>query len=94
MEIEVDTLDQLDLALACHPDIILVDNFDAKGLVEAVKHRDQHAAEGAPGSFRRDHPGNRGGTGKHRCRSDQRGRSTHSAPALDIGLDFEEIERP
>ncbi|HEU5118064.1 MAG TPA: carboxylating nicotinate-nucleotide diphosphorylase, partial [Isosphaeraceae bacterium] len=27
VEIEVDTLDQLDLALACHPDIILVENF-------------------------------------------------------------------
>ena len=43
IEIEVDTLEGLDRALECGPDIILVDNFDPDGLAEAVRRRDARA---------------------------------------------------
>src|SRR5438105_275071 len=43
IEIEVDSLEQLDRALACAPDIILVDNLGPKGLAEAVRRRDAQA---------------------------------------------------
>ena len=43
IEIEVDSLEQLDQALECSPDIILVDNFGPKELAEAVRRRDARA---------------------------------------------------
>jgi hypothetical protein len=45
IEIEVDTLEGLDRALECGPDIILVDNFDPDRLAEAVRRRDARAPE-------------------------------------------------
>ncbi len=94
VEIEVDTLNQLDMALACHPDIILVDNFDAQGLVEAVKRRDQQAPRvllEASGGITLETVTALARTGVDRISI---GALTHSAPALDVGLDFEEIEQP
>ncbi len=41
VEVEVDTLAQLDEALGAGPDIILLDNFDAARLREAVARRDE-----------------------------------------------------
>ena len=43
VEVEVDTLDQLDRALECGPDIILVDNLGPEALAEAVRRRDARA---------------------------------------------------
>ena len=40
IEIEVDSLEQLDRALGCAPDIILVDNLGPERLAEAVRRRD------------------------------------------------------
>src|SRR5438132_323000 len=40
MEIEVDNLDQLEHALACRPQIILLDNMSREGLREAVRRRE------------------------------------------------------
>ena len=40
IEIEVETLEQLDDALAGRPDIILLDNMPVEMMREAVKHRD------------------------------------------------------
>ncbi len=45
VEIEVDTIDQFDRALAYRPDIILIDNIGREGLAEAVQRRDANAPE-------------------------------------------------
>ena len=76
IEVEVDSLEQLDRALRCDPDIILVDNLGPEALAEAVRRRDGCAADGARG-FRRSLPGYRPGPGTHRCGPDQR-RGNHA----------------
>jgi nicotinate-nucleotide pyrophosphorylase (carboxylating) len=90
VEIEVDSLDQLDRALACGPDIVLVDNFDLEAMAEAVRRRNARA----PGVLLEASGGVTLGkvaalarTGVDRISV---GALTHSAPALDIALDFEE----
>ena len=88
IEVEVDTLHQLDRALACGPDIILVDNFDAKTLREAVARRDAVAPAiqlEASGGVNLDTVRALAETGVDRISV---GALTHSAPAFDIGLDF------
>ena len=89
VEVEVDTLDQLDRALACGPDIILVDNLDPDGLAEAVRRRDAVA----PGVLLEASGGVTLATVGALARSGvdriSVGALTHSAPALDVGLDFE-----
>ena len=89
VEIEVDTLDQLDRALACAPDIILVDNLGPDGLAEAVRRRDT-AAPGvlleASGGVTLATVAALARTGVDRISI---GALTHSAPALDLGLDFD-----
>ena len=89
VEIEVDTLEQLDQALRAGPDIILVDNFGAEALREAVRRRDE-AAPGilieASGGI---HLGNVGELARAGVDRLSVGALTHSAPALDIGLDFD-----
>ena len=88
IEIEVDTLDQLDKALACGPDIVLVDNFDLDRLREAVRRRDAIAPKirlEASGGVNLETVRAIAGTGVDRISV---GALTHSAPALDIGLDF------
>lgn len=94
LEIEVDTLDQLDEALAERPDIILVDNLGAEMLVEAVRRRDAIA----PGVLLEASGGVNLSTvtaiaqaGVDRISV---GALTHSAPALDIGLDFDRSLAP
>jgi nicotinate-nucleotide pyrophosphorylase (carboxylating) len=90
VEVEVDTLGQLDRALACGPDIILLDNFDRAGLVEAVRRRDS-VAPGiqleASGGITLETVRKLAEAGVDRISI---GALTHSAPALDIGLDFDE----
>lgn len=89
IEIEVDNLEQFDVALACRPDIILLDNMTTDQLRQAVRRRD---ASGAPVALEAS-----GGvtlatvraiaeTGVDRISV---GLVTHSAPALDIGLDYQ-----
>jgi nicotinate-nucleotide pyrophosphorylase (carboxylating) len=89
VEVEVDTFEQLDRALACAPDVILVDNFGTDGLREAVRRRDA--------TDRRVLLESSGGIGLNTIRARAEtgvdrisiGALTHSAPALDLGLDFE-----
>ncbi len=88
VEVEVDTLDQLDEALACRPDIILLDNMPAELLSEAVRRRNATA----PGVWLEASGGVNlttvpalAATGVDRISV---GDLTHSAPALDIGLDY------
>lgn len=89
VEVEVDSLDQFDRALECKPDIILVDNLGADTLAEAVRRRDARA----PGILLEASGGVTLATVGALARSGvdriSVGALTHSAPALDIGLDFE-----
>src|SRR5439155_19031822 len=43
IEVEVETLEQLDRALSCGPDIVLLDNMDLDLLREAVRRRNAAA---------------------------------------------------
>lgn len=89
VEIEVDSLDQLDQALACQPDIILVDNFQADDLKEALRRRDQSAPTvllEVSGGVNLRTIRELALTGVDRISV---GALTHSAPAWDIGLDYE-----
>ena len=94
IEVEVDTLDQLDRALECRPDIILVDNIGPHGLAEAVRRRDERAPGvklEASGGVSLATVADLARTGVDRISV---GALTHSAPALDIGLDFDRPTGP
>jgi nicotinate-nucleotide pyrophosphorylase (carboxylating) len=88
LEIEVDTLDQLDRALAARPDIVLLDNMGPDLLREAVRRRNA-AAPGvqleASGGVTFDTLRSLAETGVERVSI---GALTHSAVALDVGLDY------
>jgi len=89
IEVEVDSLDQLDRALECAPDIVLVDNLGPDGLAEAVRRRDARAPGlllEASGGVDLASVGALARTGVDRISV---GALTHSAPALDVGLDFD-----
>ncbi|HEX8199535.1 MAG TPA: carboxylating nicotinate-nucleotide diphosphorylase [Isosphaeraceae bacterium] len=91
VEVEVDTLDQLDRALECAPDIILVDNLGPEALAEAVRRRDDRAPGvllEASGGVTLATVGALARAGVDRISV---GALTHSAPALDIGLDFDQV---
>ena len=89
IEVEVDSLEQFDRALECKPDIILIDNLGADALAEAVRRRDARAPGiqlEASGGVTLATVGALARSGVDRISV---GALTHSAPALDIGLDFE-----
>jgi nicotinate-nucleotide pyrophosphorylase (carboxylating) len=89
IEIEVDSLDQFDRALDCSPDIILIDNLEAEQVAEAVRRRDAAAPRVKLEAS--------GGVSLHSVRALAKtgvdrisvGALTHSAPALDIALDYD-----
>jgi nicotinate-nucleotide pyrophosphorylase (carboxylating) len=88
LEIEVDTLEQLDWALVCRPDIILLDNMPPEQLGEAVRLRDKKAPKvllEASGGVTLATVRSIAETGVDRISI---GALTHSAPALDIALDY------
>jgi nicotinate-nucleotide pyrophosphorylase (carboxylating) len=94
VEIEVDTLEQLDRALECDPDIILVDNLGPDALADAVRRRDarnNRVLLEASGGVTLATVHDLARTGVDRISV---GALTHSAPALDVGLDFEEARSP
>jgi nicotinate-nucleotide pyrophosphorylase (carboxylating) len=90
VEIEVDSLEQLERALACGPNIVLLDNMTPDQLREAVSRRDA-VAPGiqleASGGVNLDTVRGIAETGVDRISV---GALTHSAPALDIALDYVE----
>jgi nicotinate-nucleotide pyrophosphorylase (carboxylating) len=93
VEVEVDSLEQLDRALVSAPDIILVDNLGADALAEAVRRRNQTAPDvelEASGGVTLDTVEALARTGVDRISV---GALTHSAAALDIALDLD-IDRP
>lgn len=88
VEVEVDTLEQLEVALAVRADIVLLDNMTTDQLRTAVARRDAVA----PGVLLEASGGVNlttvraiAETGVDRISV---GALTHSAPALDIGLDY------
>ncbi|MBA4188780.1 MAG: nicotinate-nucleotide diphosphorylase (carboxylating) [Planctomycetaceae bacterium] len=88
VEVEVDTLEQLEVALAVRADIVLLDNMSLEQLRTAVSRRDV-VAPGvlleASGGVNLDTVLGIAETGVDRISV---GALTHSAPALDIGLDY------
>ncbi len=88
LEVEVDTLEQFEAALMSSPDIILVDNLGPESLAEAVRRRDAVAPAvllEASGGITLDTVAELARTGVDRISV---GALTHSAPSLDIGLDY------
>jgi len=88
VEVEVDGLDQLDEALEAGPDVIMLDNFTGAMLREAVT-RAKASPFGTPvleasGGVHLDTVASIAATGVDVISV---GALTHSAPALDVGLD-------
>ncbi|MFQ3650634.1 MAG: carboxylating nicotinate-nucleotide diphosphorylase [Gemmataceae bacterium] len=89
IEVEVDTLEQLEVALTAEPDIILLDNMPPDLLCQAIARRDAVAPAirlEASGGVNLDTIAAIAATGIDRISV---GALTHSAVALDIGLDYE-----
>ena len=84
IEVEVDTLAQLDEALAIGVDVILLDNMDTTTLSEAVARIDGRAISEASGGITPETVESIAATGVDRIAI---GWITHSAAILDIGLD-------
>ncbi|NMO93271.1 carboxylating nicotinate-nucleotide diphosphorylase [Actinomycetospora sp. TBRC 11914] len=87
-ELEVDSLDQLDEALALDLELVLLDNFPVAECAEAVRRRDAVAPSTgleASGGLTLDTAAAYGATGVDFVAV---GGLTHSAPALDLGLDL------
>jgi nicotinate-nucleotide pyrophosphorylase (carboxylating) len=88
VEIEVDNLAELDEALRCGPDIVLLDNMPADQMREAVRRRDAAAPTvllEASGGVTLATIRAIAETGVDRVSV---GAMTHSSPALDIALDY------
>ena len=85
IEIEVDTLDQLDEALEVGVDAVLLDNMDVETLREAVQRVAGRAVTEASGRMTVETIGAVASTGVDLISV---GWLTHSAPILDLGLDF------
>jgi len=94
IEIEVDRLEQIPEALAAGADIILLDNMSTEDLTRAVALIDGRATTEASGGVNLGTISEIAATGVDVISV---GALTHSAPALDIGLDFEveqAVEKP
>jgi len=85
IEIEVDTLDQLDEAIGGGASVILLDNMPPSVLSEAVEKVDGRARLEASGNVTVDTVRDIAETGVDYISS---GWITHSAPILDFGMDF------
>ena len=85
IEVEVENIDQLDEAIAGGATSILLDNMTLSGLREAVTRADGKVIMEASGNVTVDNVREIADTGVDYISS---GWITHSAPALDFGLDF------
>ncbi|HEX5269815.1 MAG TPA: carboxylating nicotinate-nucleotide diphosphorylase, partial [Gemmataceae bacterium] len=88
VEVEVDNLAELDQALACAPDIVLLDNMDPQTMREAVRRRDAAAPKvllEASGGVTLATVRAVAESGVDRVSV---GALTHSSPALDVALDY------
>lgn len=87
-EVEVDTLQQLDDVLTAGPDIVLLDNMAPAQLQEAVQRRDRADVSTeleASGGVNLETIASIAESGVDRISV---GALTHSAPSLDVGLDW------
>ena len=84
IEVEVDTLAQLDEALPHRPDVIMLDNFSLEDLREAVRRTQGKVRLEASGGVTLASVRAIAETGVQVISV---GALTHSAPALDVGLD-------
>jgi nicotinate-nucleotide pyrophosphorylase (carboxylating) len=92
IEVEVDTLAQLQAVFDERPDIALLDNMSLDQLRDAVAMRDREAPEvelEASGGVRLDTVRHIAETGVDRISI---GGLTHAAQSLDVGLDWHETE--
>jgi nicotinate-nucleotide pyrophosphorylase (carboxylating) len=93
VEVEVDTLEQLEAVLGCGVDVMLLDNFDVEELREAVRMRDRAGPRNmdveleASGGVELNNVRAIAETGVERIAV---GAMTHSAEALDVGMDVME----
>lgn len=84
IEVEIDRLDQLEEALAERPDVVMLDNFSLEDLRVAVTQTAGRAVLEASGGVSLQTVRAIAGTGVDVISV---GALTHSAPALDVGLD-------
>ena len=85
VEVEVDRLDQITDALAAGADVIMLDNMDPATMAQAVKQINGQAIVEASGSITLDTVAAVAESGVDVISV---GWITHSAPCLDVGLDF------
>jgi nicotinate-nucleotide pyrophosphorylase (carboxylating) len=85
IEVEVETLEQLNEALAAQVDAVLFDNMESEQLREAVRIVNGRAITEASGRITRDTVARVAATGVDLISV---GWITHSAPQLDLGLDL------
>jgi len=85
IEVEVDTLDQLDEVLELGVDVVLLDNMDDETLREAVRRSRGRVLTEASGGIRPDSVRAVAETGVDII---SLGWLTHSAPSLDVALDI------
>ena len=85
IECEVDSLDQLEEALAARADIVLLDNMDTATVEEAVRRTRGRALLEASGGITFERVAELARAGVDAISV---GALTHSTPAADIGLDF------
>ena len=86
VEVECDTLEQVGAALAAGADVIMLDNMSIADMGQAVREVNGRAILEASGGVRLDTVRAIAETGVDWISV---GALTHSAPALDLGLDFE-----
>jgi nicotinate-nucleotide pyrophosphorylase (carboxylating) len=86
VEVEVDSLDQLREALETPIDVVLLDNMSLETLAKAVELVDGRVLTEASGGVTRENIAAIARTGVDVIST---GWMTHSAPALDVGLDVE-----
>jgi nicotinate-nucleotide pyrophosphorylase (carboxylating) len=88
IEIEVDSLEQLDQALTAGADIVMLDNFTTPDVIEGVKRARGKASIEVSGGVSLDRIHELASAGVDVISV---GALTHSVPSADIGLDIERI---
>ena len=95
IEIEVDTLDQLRVALSAGANLILLDNMAPELMRQAVQISSEHLAKSGKQVLLESSGGlsleNARAVAQSGVRYISVGALTHSAPVLDIGLDMQEV---
>jgi len=86
VEVEITRLDQLEEAIAGGADVVMLDNFDLDAMREAVRRTAGRVPLEASGGVRRETVRAIAECGVDRISV---GWITHSAPALDVALDFD-----